>query len=77
MEALYIITVVLISLCCDYMLWQHFSACFEMQFKLTNQILSNQQFQEDEEMKETLDEVLAFDFDITGNEVMQHMDEEE
>ena len=77
MEALYIITVVLISLCCDYMLWQHFSACFEMQFKLTNQILSNQQFQEDEEMKETLDEVLAFDFDITGNEVMQHMEEEE
>ena len=38
MEALYITIIVLISLFCDFMLWQHFSACFEMQFKLTNQI---------------------------------------
>ena len=53
------------------------AACFEMQFKLTNQIISNQQFHEDEEMKETLNEVLEFDFDITGNEVMQHITEEE
>ena len=77
MEALYITIIVLISLFCDFMLWQHFSACFEMQFKLTNQIISNQQFHEDDEMKETLNEVLEFDFDITGNEVMQHIREEE
>lgn len=78
METLYLIIIVLISLCCDYMIWKHFSACFEMQFNLTNRILSNQQFQEDEEMKETLNEVLTGEsFDITGNEVIQHMVDEE
>ena len=78
MEILYLGLVLLISLFCDYMIWQHFSDCFERQFNLTNQILSKQQFQEDEEMKDSLEEVLNGDsFDITGNEVIQHMDDEE
>lgn len=59
MEAIYLGLIVFISLFCDYMIWQHFSACFERQFNLTNQILSKQRFQEEE--KETIDEILTID----------------
>ena len=68
MEVLLISLIIVMSIFFDYMLYLHFNALFEDQFSLTNKLIvmvNNNQ----------ADEVT--DFDITGNEVMQVIQEEE
>ena len=41
MDEMYIFIVLAISLFCDYLIWKHFSICFEMQFELANKLLAH------------------------------------
>jgi len=68
MEVLLISLIIVMSIFFDYMLYLHFNTLFEDQFSLTNKLIvmvNNNQ----------ADEIT--DFDITGNEVMQVIQEEE
>ena len=68
MEVLLISLIIVMSIFFDYMLYLHFNTLFEDQFSLTNKLIvmvNNNQ----------VDEIT--DFDITGNEVMQVIQEEE
>tara|TARA_R100000908_G_C3752728_1_gene147156 strand:- start:148 stop:354 length:207 start_codon:yes stop_codon:yes gene_type:complete len=68
MEVLLISLIIVMSIFFDYMLYLHFNTLFEDQFNITNKLIVMVNNNNAEEIT---------DFDITGNEVMQVIQEEE
>ena len=64
----YLFIVLLLGTLIDYMLFQHFNTLFEDQFNLTDKLIKMVEDKNKQELN---------DFDITGNEVMQVIQEEE
>ena len=68
MEVLLISLIIVMSIFFDYMLYLHFNTLFEDQFSLTNKLIVMVNNNQADEITEC---------DITGNEVMQVIQEEE
>lgn len=64
--------VILVVIGLDGYLYWHFNNIFNIQFELTNKMITTFQKQQDDEV-----EIEDLGFDITGNEIMQVTDGEE
>tara|TARA_R110000824_G_scaffold5793_7_gene26647 strand:+ start:2013 stop:2237 length:225 start_codon:yes stop_codon:yes gene_type:complete len=56
MDEIYIFIVLTISLFCDYLIWKHFSMCFEMQYELANNLLAHYERDNVETIHPTVDD---------------------